>query len=125
MGCGPVGLAALMTAKFFSPSEIYAIDNSPHRLETAKELGATHTLNNSENTAVQQILDMTDNVGIMMLLLRPSVYLQDGTCLKVVRPGGNIAVLGVHGKSAPINGDMWKETSPIIIGLFIPTLLRT
>lgn len=118
IGCGPVGLAALMTAKFFSPSEIYAIDNNPHRLETAKELGATHTLNNSENTAVQQILDMTDNVGVDVVIEAIGIPAGWDMSQKLVRPGGNIAVLGVHGKSAPINlEDMWKRNFTMTAGL--------
>ena len=118
IGCGPVGLAALMTAKFFSPSKIYAIDNNPHRLEAAKELGATHTVNNSENTAVDQVLDITDDVGVDVVIEAIGIPAGWDMSQKLVRPGGNIAVLGVHGKSATINlEDMWKRNFTMTAGL--------
>ena len=129
IGCGPVGLAALMTSKFFTPSEIYAIDNNPHRLEVAREMGATHTINNSEGTAVQQILDMTDDVGVDVVIEAIGIPAGWDMSQKLVRPGGNIAVLGVHGKPATINlEDMWKRNFTMTAGLVhthtIPMLIK-
>lgn len=45
VGAGPVGLATLLTAQFFSPSKIIMIDLDDNRLETAQSLGATHVVN--------------------------------------------------------------------------------
>ena len=118
IGCGPVGLAALMTAQLFSPSKIYAIDNNPHRLEAAKQLGATHTINNSENTAVQKILDITDDIGVDVVIEAIGIPAGWDMSQKLVRPGGNIAVLGVHGKPATISlEDMWKRNFTMTAGL--------
>ncbi|MYM58068.1 alcohol dehydrogenase catalytic domain-containing protein [Vibrio sp. OCN044] len=129
IGCGPVGLAALMTAQFFSPSKIYAIDNNPHRLNAAKKLGATHTINNSENTAVDQILDITDGVGVDVVIEAIGIPAGWDMSQQLVCPGGNIAVLGVHGKSATINlEDMWKRNFTMTAGLVhtysVPTLIK-
>ena len=129
IGCGPVGLAALMTSKFFSPSEIYAIDTNPHRLEVAKELGATHAIDNSDGSAVQQILDMTDDVGVDVVIEAIGIPAGWDMSQKLVCPGGNIAVLGVHGKSATINlEDMWKRNFTMTAGMVhtntIPMLIK-
>ena len=129
IGCNPVGLAALMTAKFFTPSKIYAIDNNQHRLNVAKELGATHIINNQDNTAVQEILEMTDDIGVDVVIEAIGIPASWDMSQKLVRPGGNIAVLGVHGKPAVINlEDMWKRNFTMTAGLVhthtIPTLIK-
>ncbi|QDO84844.1 zinc-binding dehydrogenase [Shewanella psychropiezotolerans] len=129
IGCGPVGLSALMTSKFFSPSEIYAIDTNNHRLQVATELGATHAIDNSDGTAVQQILDVTDGVGVDVVIEAIGIPVAWDMSQKLVCPGGNIAVLGVHGKSAIINlEDMWKRNFTMTAGMVhtntIPMLIK-
>ncbi|QUM88870.1 alcohol dehydrogenase catalytic domain-containing protein [Moritella sp. 36] len=129
IGCGPVGLSSLMTSKFFSPSEIYAIDTNDHRLQVATELGATHAINNSDGTAVQQILDITDGVGVDVVIEAIGIPAGWDMSQKLVCPGGNIAVLGVHGKSATINlEDMWKRNFTMTAGMVhtntIPMLIK-
>lgn len=129
VGCGPVGLAALMTAKFYSPGRIYAIDNNPHRLEVAKELGATDLINNSEGTAVEQILEETDGVGVDVVIEAIGIPAGWDISQNLVRPGGNIAVLGVHGKPATINlQEMWRRNFTMTAGLVhthtIPMLME-
>lgn len=55
VGAGPVGLAKITTAQFYSPSKIIMIDLDDNRLETAKELGATHLINSKETeTAIKR-----------------------------------------------------------------------
>lgn len=129
VGCGPVGLAALMTAKFYSPGRIFAIDNNQHRLDSSIELGATDAVNNSENTAVEQILEATDGIGVDVVIEAIGVPAGWDMSQQLVRPGGNIAVLGVHGKSATINlQDMWKRNFTMTAGLVhthtIPMLME-
>ncbi len=64
VGAGPVGLAALLTAQFYSPAKIIMVDLDNHRLNTAADLGATHLVNNSDGSGVEQVLKMTNGVGV-------------------------------------------------------------
>ena len=129
VGCGPVGLAALMTAKFYSPSRIFAIDNNPHRLEEALKLGATDAICNVDNKAVENILKETDGVGVDVVIEAIGVPAGWDMSQNLVRPGGNIAILGVHGKPGTINlQDMWKRNFTMTAGLVhthtIPMLME-
>ena len=129
VGCGPVGLAALMTANFYSPGRIYAIDNNPHRLEVAKELGATDMVSNKDGTAVEQILEETDGVGVDVVIEAIGVPAGWDMSQNLVRPEVNIAVLGVHGKPATINlQEMWRRNFTMTAGLVhthtIPMLME-
>ena len=63
VGTGPVGLAAIMTAKLYGPGRIVAIDLDDSRLERAREFGADVTINNSSEDAVERVQEMTDGLG--------------------------------------------------------------
>lgn len=129
VGCGPVGLAALMTAQFFSPSQIFAIDTNYHRLEVSKALGATDIVTNDRGQAVNDILSATDNRGVDVVIEAIGTPTGWEICQDIVKPGGNIAVLGVHGKPALLNLErMWKRNFKMTAGLVhtysIPLLIR-
>src|SRR4249919_2944372 len=63
VGAGPVGLAVLLTAQFYSPAAIIMVDLDDNRLAVAKTLGATTVINSGDGTAVAQIMKLTDNGG--------------------------------------------------------------
>src|SRR5277367_2680900 len=64
VGAGPVGLAALLTAQFYSPAEIIMIDQDENRLEVAKTFGASASVNSSDGKAVETIMKMTGGRGV-------------------------------------------------------------
>jgi alcohol dehydrogenase len=64
VGTGPIGLAALLTAQFYSPAEIIMIDLDDNRLEVARRFGATHTINSTDGKAVEKVMALTDNRGV-------------------------------------------------------------
>src|ERR1700710_974946 len=64
VGAGPVGLAALLTAQFYSPAEIIMIDLDDNRLEVAKKFGATRTINSSKDNVTEKIMQLTGNKGV-------------------------------------------------------------
>jgi len=53
VGSGPIGLAALLTAQFYSPAEIIMIDFDDKRLQVAARFGATTTINATDGKAVE------------------------------------------------------------------------
>lgn len=98
VGAGPVGLAALLTAQFYSPSKVFMIDLDDARLDVAKKFGATHVLNSSRAKVVEAILAETKD-GVDVAIEAVGVPQTFDVCQNIVRPGGHIANVGVHGKS--------------------------
>ena len=100
VGGGPIGLAVLLTAQFYSPSEIIMVDVDDNRLEVAKMFGATTVINNSDGRAAAKIMTMTKNRGVDVAIEAIGLPLSFDVCQSIVAPGGHIANIGVHGKPA-------------------------
>jgi alcohol dehydrogenase len=129
VGAGPIGMSALLTAQFYSPAKIYVIDLDANRLKAAKELGATHIINSGEEDAVKKIMSETkDGVDVAIEAVgAPATF---DICQHIVRPGGHVANIGVHGQ--PVNlqiQDLWIQNITITMGLVntntTPMLLKT
>ncbi len=133
VGAGPVGLAAIKGAQLFSPSHIIAIDVSDARLEAAKRFGADVIINNSRENPVRVIRgltgDLAGRLGVDVSIEAVGVPSTFELAVKLVRPGGRIANVGVHG--APVTLDLeeqWIRDITITTGLVdtysTPTLLN-
>lgn len=129
VGAGPIGMSALLTAQFYSPAKIYMIDLDENRLELAKKWGATDTINSGTDEAVRKILSETvDGVDVAIEAVGiPSTF---DICQQIVRPGGHVANIGVHGKSVALKiQDLWIKNITITMGLVntntTPMLLKT
>lgn len=118
VGAGPVGLAALMTAKFYSPSRIIMIDIDENRLNVAAELGATDLINNHHGRAVEEVMKMTAGVGVDVVIEAIGTPTGWDISENIVAAGGNIAILGVHGKSVTLHLEhMWRRNFTMTAGL--------
>jgi alcohol dehydrogenase len=118
VGAGPIGLAAIMTAKLFTPARIIAIDLADARLEKAREFGADVTINNGRGDAVKTVLEMTDGLGADVAIEAVGVPETFELCTALVRPGGRVANVGVHGHSATLHLEtLWIRDVTITTGL--------
>jgi alcohol dehydrogenase len=129
VGAGPIGLSAITGAKMFSPSHVIAIDLADARLEAAKAFGADLTLNNSREDAVAYVHGLTDGLGADVAIEAVGVPDSFELCTKLVRPGGHVANIGVHGKPATLHLEsLWIRDVTVTTGLVdtysTPTLLR-
>jgi alcohol dehydrogenase len=129
VGAGPIGLAAMLAARLFSPSEIVAIDLADSRLDAAKKFGATTTINNDREDALARILEMTDGLGADVAIEAVGVPATFEQCTKLIRPGGRVANVGVHGEPASLHlEELWIRNVTVTTGLVdtysTPTLLR-
>ncbi|CAG6399100.1 zinc-dependent alcohol dehydrogenase family protein [Streptomyces cocklensis] len=127
VGCGPVGLAAITTAQLFSPSRIVAVDLAAIRLDAAKRLGADAIATASE--AEQLVADLTGGLGADVVIEAVGTPEAFELCARMVRPGGHLANVGVHGRPAALHlEDLWSRNVTIRTGLVdtssTPTLLR-
>lgn len=129
VGAGPIGLAAMLSAKFFSPSHIVAIDLADARLEAAKQFGADVTVNNGREDAVAVVRALTDGLGADVSIEAVGVPESFELCTELVRPGGHVANIGVHGHPATLHLEsLWTRDVTVTTGLVdtysTPTLLR-
>ncbi len=129
VGSGPIGLAAIMGARLYSPSHMVAIDLVDSRLEAAKLFGADVTVNNGREDAVEAVRSLTDGLGADVAIEAVGVPASFELATALVRPGGHVANIGVHGASATLHlEELWTKDVTITTGLVdtcsTPTLLR-
>jgi alcohol dehydrogenase len=130
VGSGPVGLAALLTAQFFSPAEIIMVDLDDNRLEMAKRFGATSSVNSSDGKAVETIMKMTGNRGVDIAIEAVGIPATFELCEKIIAPGGTIANIGVHGQKVALHLErLWDRnisiTTRLVDTVTIPMLFKT
>ncbi len=129
VGSGPVGLAAIMGARLFSPSHIIAIDVADRRLDAAKQLGADVTVNNGVADPMAAVQSLTDGLGADVTFEAVGQPETFDLAVRLTRPGAHVANIGVHGKPAALHlEDQWIRDITITTGLVdtysTPTLLR-
>lgn len=118
VGAGPIGLSAILAAKLFSPGHIVAIDLADSRLEAAKQFGADVTINASREDVDAQVRILTGGLGVDVAIEAVGTPGTFETCTKIVRPGGHVANIGVHGTSATLHlEDLWSRNVTITTGL--------
>lgn len=143
VGAGPIGLAAVMTSRLFSPSRLVVIDPAGPRREAAKRLGAEVTLGGDAAEAEEVVRSLTSGLGADVVIEAVGVPDSFELCTRLVRPGGHVANVGVHGRPATLHLEsLWikdvtittglvdTRTTPVLLrmladGLFDPNLLVT
>ena len=117
VGAGPIGLAAVMTAKLFTPGRIVVLDIADARLEKAREFGADVTINNSAVDAVAAVMELTDGLGADVAIEAVGVPETFELCAELIRPGGRVANVGVHGHPATLHLErLWIRDVTITTG---------
>ena len=129
VGAGPIGLAAIMGARLFSPSHIVAIDLADSRLDAAKQFGADIVVNNGREDAEAIIAELTGGLGADVSIEAVGVPATFEQAVRLARPGGHIANIGVHGEPVTLHlEEQWIRDITITTGLVdtctTPTLLR-
>ena len=118
VGAGPIGLAAIMTAKLFTPGRI-VVDR--HRRRAAREgsrFGADVTINNSREDALAAVMELTDGLGADVAIEAVGVPETFELCTELIRPGGRVANVGVHGHAATLHLErLWIRGVTITTGL--------
>jgi alcohol dehydrogenase len=118
VGAGPVGLAAMMTAGLHGAARIIALDLDANRLEQARSFGATDAVNSGDEDWIDQVKTLTDGLGVDVAIEAVGVPATFGACIAIIRPGGSIANVGVHGTSVELPlQDLWIMDISITTGL--------
>ena len=130
VGAGPIGLAALLTAQFYTPAEIIMIDLDDNRLAVSKKFGATQTINSGKENAAQKVKELTGKRGADCVIEAVGIPATFELCQSLVAPGGRIANIGVHGKSVVLHLEtLWSHnitiTTRLVDTVTTPMLLKT
>ena len=143
VGAGPIGLATIMTAKLHTPGRIIAIDLADSRLDKALEFGADVVINNGNEDAVAKVMELTDGLGVDVAIEAVGVPPTFELCTELIRPGGRVANVGVHGECVTLHLEkLWirdvmittgivdTRTTPMLLkliegGRFDPTVFAT
>jgi alcohol dehydrogenase len=129
VGAGPVGMAVLLTAQFYSPASICMIDLDDNRLAVAKKLGATQTVNSADGNAVAHVLELTGGAGVDVAVEAVGTPATFDICQSILAPGGRLANVGVHGRPATLHLEkLWDRnialTTRLVDTVTLPMLLK-
>lgn len=130
VGSGPIGLAALLTAQFYSPATIIMIDLDDHRLAVAQKLGATHVVNSRDGKAADRVMALTQNRGVDTVIEAVGIAATFELCQDIVAAGGTIANVGVHGAKVDLHLErLWSHnitiTTRLVDTVTLPMLLKS
>src|ERR1700722_2753419 len=129
VGAGPVGLAVLLTAQFYSPATIFMIDLDDKRLAVAKKFGATNLINSTDGNAASHVMELTDGAGVDVAIEAVGIPATFDICQAIVAAGGHIANVGVHGKPVQLHMEkLWDRnislTTRLVDTVTTPMLLK-
>jgi alcohol dehydrogenase len=129
VGAGPVGLASLLTAQFYSPAAIFMIDLDDKRLAVAQKLGATTLVNSADGRAAERVMELTGGAGVDVAIEAVGVPVTFDICQAIVAAGGRIANVGVHGKPVALHLEkLWAHnialTTRLVDTVTTPMLLK-
>jgi alcohol dehydrogenase len=130
VGVGPVGMAALLTAQFYTPAKIIVIDQDDNRLEVAKTFGASDLINSASENVLTKVMELTGGKGVDTAIEAVGIPATFELCEAIIAAGGHIANVGVHGKSVELHLEtLWSRNISITTGLVdtvtTPMLLKT
>ena len=118
IGSGPVGLSAVMTSRLYGPSKVIAVDLDDARLARAKDFGATDTVNSGGSDWKEKVISLTDGQGVDVAIEAVGIPATFTMATQIVRPGGNVANIGMHGKSVELAlNELWIANINISMGL--------
>jgi len=130
VGAGPIGIAALLTAQFYTPAEIIMVDPDENRLKVAMRFGATATVQAVGDKASEEVMKKTNGRGVDTAIEAVGIPASFITCEGIVAPGGIIANVGVHGTKVDLYLEkLWDRniaiTTRLVDTVTTPMLLKT
>jgi alcohol dehydrogenase len=129
VGAGPVGLAAVLTAQLYTPGHVISIDLADTRLDRARQFGADTTINNGRDDVRAAIMELTAGLGADVAIEAVGVPATFELAAELIRPGGHVANVGVHGHPVSLHLEtLWTRDVTITTGLVdtstIPQLMK-
>lgn len=107
LGCGPIGLFAVASAKTLGSNLIVASDVSASRLAIAQQVGADRIINPLESDMTKQILKETNGYGVDVIIEASGNASALSQSFKLLRKGGTVALIGLPGQ--PVELEVGKD----------------
>ena len=118
VGAGPIGLAAIATARLYTPRRIVAVDLAASRLAAAERAGADEVLRSGDSVEEAVRALSPDGLGVDVAIEAVGIPDTFELCTRLVRPGGRVANVGVHGRPAVLHlEELWIRNVTISTGL--------
>src|SRR5688572_3532234 len=118
VGAGPIGLAAVLTANLYTPGRVIVIDPDSTRLARALQCGASTAIEVTGEAALERVMELTDGVGVDVAIEAVGVPATFELCTEIVRAGGHVANVGVHGEPVTLHLErLWIRDVTITTGL--------
>ena len=118
IGSGPIGLSVIATAGLYGAARIIAIDLDANRLALSREFGSTDTVNSGDANWKEQVMALTDGAGVNVAIEAVGTPTTFTMATEIVRPGGHVANIGVHGKEVSLHLEkLWIQNISITMGL--------
>jgi len=114
-GVGPTGMMHVMLAKDKGFDKIFCLDVNDFRLEFAKKLKITGTINSNDSSKKKTILSETSNRGVDVAIVATGSLKALDDAIDLVRKGGTVMMFGVPSKGDIMNLDMSKVYSKEIM----------
>jgi alcohol dehydrogenase len=129
VGAGPIGLAAVLLSRLFSPGLIIAVDLDETRLERARQFGADVTVRSGAEKVTERVMEWTHGAGVDVAMEAVGTPETFELCADLVKPGGRVANIGVHGKPVCLHLErLWAHnitiTTRLVDTVSIPQLLK-
>jgi alcohol dehydrogenase len=129
VGAGPIGLAVLLTAQFYSPAAVIMIDLDQNRLQVAQRFGAATVINSGDGHAAIRVLELTGGIGVDVAVEAVGTPATFDICQSILAPGGRLANVGVHGKPVALQMEkLWDRnitlTTRLVDTMTTPMLLK-
>ena len=129
VGAGPIGLAVLLTAQFYSPAAVLMVDLDDNRLRVARSFGATTLINSADGKAIERVLELTGGEGVDVAVEAVGTPATFDICQSILAPGGRLANVGVHGKPVELHVEkLWDRnitlTTRLVDTVTTPMLLK-
>ncbi|MFD7643396.1 alcohol dehydrogenase catalytic domain-containing protein [Kitasatospora sp. NPDC059795] len=118
VGAGPVGLAAVAAARLYTPRRIVVVDLAESRLAAARAAGADETVRAGEDAEEAVRALSPDGLGVDVAIEAVGIPDTFELCTRLVRAGGRVANVGVHGRPAVLHlEDLWIRNVTVTTGL--------
>jgi alcohol dehydrogenase len=129
VGAGPIGLSAILLSRLYTPGQIIAIDRDASRLERARQFGADVSIESGREEVPARVRELTQGAGVDVAIEAVGIPETFELCTDLVKPGGRVANIGVHGKPVTLHLErLWAQnitiTTRLVDAISVPQLLK-
>jgi L-iditol 2-dehydrogenase len=94
-GCGPIGLLIVQLVRLMNPAQIIVTDKLPHRLDAARELGATNGFLAEKGQEIEAVLAAAGGEGVDLAFEAACENDAVITAIEAARPGSHVVLVGI------------------------------